>query len=283
MVTLLFRDQYSTALPRLSQCDGFFRPIVIYLHKILPVLLLPIGIVLLLVLAGLLLQRRKLIWTGIAFLWLSSTPLVSHLMIRAVEGETMRASAIDALPAEVIVVLSWGRIVAPGHAAISEWGDADRFFGGVELFKAGKAPLLVFTGGRLPWEPKTARLEGEILSEYAKLLGIPAECVVTTSAVMNTAEEAGAVAALLANRRMKSANRPTAARVLLVTSAFHMARSRQLFERAGLKVVPFPVDFQVSVGGALSVIDFLPNAKALSQTEMAWREMYGRLFYLVVR
>jgi hypothetical protein len=43
------------------------------------------------------------------------------------------------------------------------------------------------------------------------------------------------------------------------------------------------VDFQVSVGGALSVIDFLPNARALSQTEMAWREMYGRLFYLVVR
>lgn len=283
MVTLLFRGQYSTALTRLSQYDGFFRSIVIYLHKILPVFLLPICIVLLLMLAGVLLRRCRLIWAGIVLLWLSSTPFVSHLMIRVVEGETVRDSAIDALPADAIVVLSWGRIVAPGHAAISEWGDADRFFGGVELFKAGKAPLLVFTGGRLPWEPKTARLEGEILSDYAKLLGIPAECVVTTSAVMNTAEEAGAVAALLANRPMKSASRHTAARVLLVTSAFHMTRSQQLFERAGLKVVPFPVDFQVSVGGALSVIDFLPNARALSQTEMAWREMYGRLFYLVVR
>lgn len=244
---------------------------------------MPVGIVLSLVLAGVLLHRRALIWVGIALLWLGSTPFVSHLMIRAMEKSTVRELAIDVLAADAIVVLSGGRIVAPGSAAISEWGDADRFFGGVELFKAGKAPLLFFTGGRLPWEPKTARLEGEILSEYAKMFGVPAEHIVVTGAVLNTAEEAGAVAVLLADRQMKSGERSNAARVLLVTSAFHMARARQLFERVGLTVVPFPVDFQVPAGGALSVIDFLPSAGALSQTEMAWREMYGRLFYMVVR
>jgi hypothetical protein len=49
-----------------------------------------------------------------------------------------------------VSVLSEGRLVAPGNAAVSEWKDADRFFGGVELFKAGKSPLLVFTGGAAP-------------------------------------------------------------------------------------------------------------------------------------
>lgn len=204
-------------------------------------------------------------------------------MIRALERSAVRDSASDALPADAIVVLSGGRVVAPGPAAISEWGDADRFFGGVELFKANKAPLLVFTGGRLPWEPKAARVEGKVLSEYAKISGIPEERIVTTGAVANTAEEAAAVAALLSDRLKQSGDRPTATRVLLVTSAFHMARAQHLFERAGLEVIPFPVDFQVSANGGLTIMDCLPSASALSQTELAWREMYGQIFYSVVR
>lgn len=256
---------------------------MIYLHKILPIFLLPVGIVLLLVLTGLLLHRRMLIWAAIALLWLGSTPLVSNLAIRAVESPAVRNPAIEAPNADAIVVLSGGRIVAPGAAAISEWGDANRFFGGVELFKAGKAPLLVFTGGRLPWEPEMARPEGEILSEHAKVFGVPVEHVVSTGAVANTAEEASAVAALLVEKRMKSGALPATTRVLLVTSAFHMARAQKLFEREGLTVIPFPVNFQVSVDEGLRVIDFLPNAGALSLTERAWREIYGRMFYSVVR
>ena len=37
---------------------------------------------------------------------------------------------------------------------------------------------------------------------------------------------------------------PARARILLVTSAFHMRRAQRLFERQGPKVLPFPVDFQ---------------------------------------
>lgn len=255
---------------------------MIYLHKILPIFLLPVGVTLLLVLAGLWLRRRALIWTGVAVLWLSSTPLLSGLMVRAVEGWAERGQATDASEADAIVVLSGGRVVAPGKAAISEWGDADRFFSGVELFRARKAPLLVFTGGCVPWEPKVVP-EGELLAGYAKAMGVPADGIVTTGPVTSTAEEAGAVAALLRERRSAPADRGAAPRVLLVTSAFHMARARRLFERAGLTVTPFPVDFQLSAGGGVNVTDLLPTAAALKQTEMAWREMYGRLFYFVVR
>ena len=59
---------------------------MIYLHKILPVFVLPIGITLLLVLAGLRLHRRSLTWSGVAVLWLSSTPFISALAVRAAEG-----------------------------------------------------------------------------------------------------------------------------------------------------------------------------------------------------
>ena len=243
-----------------------------YLSKLLPLFVLPLGITLIAMLVGLWLSRRWLIWTAVGFLWLSSVPLVGGFLVRATEGWAERLPASDAPIVDAIVVLSAGRTIAPGPAAISEWGDPDRFFGGVELFKAGKAPLLVFTGARSPWEPD-AQLEGEILAQYARTLGIPPDHIVTTGQVINTAEEAQAVAALLRARQ------GTPPWILLVTSAFHMPRARQLFERTGLKVTPFPVDFFQSGTDAVSLTDLLPSAGALLQTQTAMREMYGRLFY----
>ena len=255
---------------------------MIYLHKILPLFVLPVGITLILVTAGLRLRRRWLIWSGVAVLWLSSTPFVSGLAVRAAESWATRGLAVEAPTADAIVVLSEGRTIAPGKAAVSEWGSADRFFGGVELFKAAKAPLLVFTGGVSPWDPD-APLEGDILSVYAKEMGVPDSQIATTPRVMDTAEESQAVATLLRGRLSGPTWRGGPPRVLLVTSAFHMARARLLFERAGMKVMPFPVDFKVSAGVTPLVLALLPSAAALAQTEMAWREGYGRLYYWVVR
>ena len=153
----------------------------------------------------------------------------------------------------------------------------------MELLRAGKAPLLVFTGGWVTWE-LDALPEGEVLARYAKAMGVPSDRVVTTCPVTNTAEEARTVATLLCGRRLGSADRGGPLRVLLVTSAFHMPRARRLFfERAGLAVLPFPVDFQVSAGGGATVMDLPPSASALRQTELAWGEIYGRLFDFVVR
>jgi len=255
---------------------------MIYLRQILPLFFLPVGMTLILVLVGLLRRRRVLVAIGLAVLWISSTPLVSDLLARAVEGRAERGLAADAPAADAIVVLSGGRLVAPGRAAISEWRDPDRFFGGVELYRAGKAPLLVFTGGWVPWE-SSAALEGEILAGYAKAMGVGADSIVTTGRVANTEEEARAVASLLRERRTARGDSGAASRVLLVTSAFHMSRAARLFELAGLTVVPFPVDFLVPVGRGFSVMVLLPTAGALKQTELVWRELYGRAFYLVFR
>ena len=69
--------------------------------------------------------------------------------------------------------------------------------------------------------------------------------------------------------------------MLLVTSAFHMLRAKVQFEAAGLRVEPYPVDFLVSSEKQVTIMDFLPSAGALSQTELALREFYGRAFYRI--
>ncbi len=86
---------------------------------------------------GLYSKRRLLILTASILLFFSSTPLVSNFMIRSAECEAERIHAIEAPKADAIVVLSGGRVIAPGAAGVSEWSDADRFFGGVELFIVG--------------------------------------------------------------------------------------------------------------------------------------------------
>lgn len=243
-----------------------------YLSKILPLFVLPIGITLLLIGVGIVRRRRWPLVAAMVVLWLSSMPLVAGRLARALEDGATRLPVQSVAVADAIVVLSTGRVTAPGPEAVSEWTDADRFFGGVQLLRAGKAPLLVFTGGWSPWEPD-APTEGDVMAEYATAMGISREQVLTTGRVFNTTEEATAVAALL------SARRPGTPRIILVTSAFHVPRARQLFEQAGLSVSPFPVDFAGADVGGLGVMDVLPTAGALAQSQIAVRELYGRLYY----
>ena len=112
------------------------------------------------------------------------------------EGASSRREVEGIEPAEAIVVLS-GMLQDRKDAPLGEWSDAvDRFEGGVELFQAGKAPLLIFTGGHVPWRPED-RPEGEILKERAVKLGMPGEKIQVTGKVGNTEEEAEAVKEIL--------------------------------------------------------------------------------------
>jgi uncharacterized SAM-binding protein YcdF (DUF218 family) len=229
---------------------------------------------------GLFFKRRFFILFASILLFLSITPLLSNFMMRSSEGWAERIHTVDAPQADAIVVLSGGRLVAPGVEGVSEWSDADRFYGGVELFQAGKAPVLVFTGGWAPWEPN-AKPEGDILIKHAEALGISINNMRTTSAVINTAEEARAVSELLFKNISLTNKSVEKVKILLVTSAYHMPRAQKLFELENLQVIPFPVDFMVSASHEFSVLDLLPSAVSLSMTELALREFYGRVFYWI--
>lgn len=242
------------------------------LSKLLPLFVLPLGISLMLLAWGILRQKKRPALLGLVILLVASQPFVGRALIRAAEGHAERPAVSTLATADAIVVLSAGRILAPGPDRANEWNDANRFFGGVELFTAGRAPLLVFTGaGR----DTLGRTEGDVLSGYARALGIPADAIQVTGDVLNTADEARETSTLLRARGL------TAARILLVTSAFHMPRARTQFVQAGFDVVPFPVDFAFSAEREVWALDFFPSITALNQTHTALREFYGRAYYWV--
>ena len=138
------------------------------------------------------------------------------------------------------------------------------------MFKAGKAQKLVFTGGKMPWD-NAKKTEGEVLKEYAISNGIPYEKIFVTKDVENTADEAVAVKELISPSK----------RIILVTSAYHMYRAKKLFEKQGLEVISYKVDYKSDRNKKIIVFDFIPSAENLKITEIGLREINGRVFYLV--
>lgn len=240
---------------------------MIYLHKILPLIFSPLILTMLLVAYGVIKNKKRYSVAGLVFLYASSTFILADFLFEKLEGQGLKIEAKDAPRADAIVVLSGMMTHVQGATGlVSEWNDADRFFAGVDLYEAGKAPRLIFTGGLLPWE-KTSQSEGMVLKKLAQRFGIPEENISVSGEAQNTEQEAVAVRAMLANSK-----------ILLVTSAFHMPRAVRQFEGQGFEVSAFPVDFKVRAK-AITPMDFLPDPNALRLTDVMVREWIGRVYY----
>ena len=90
-----------------------------------------------------------------------------------------------------------------------------------------------------------------------------------TDNVQNTDQEAKYVKKLLKTNNTN---------IILITSAFHMARAKKVFEAKNIKVSPFAVDFK-SYSKKITIIDFIPDSNSLRDTSFFVREIIGRLYY----
>lgn len=243
---------------------------MIYLHKLLPTFVLPIGVLLLLLTLAFTLRSRKIVGVTALLLYLLSMPLVSNGLMRLAEDFQSPRLISDMPAADTIVVLSGmlTHIKRPDGGLMTEWQDPDRFFAGVALWKAGKAPTLTFTAGIVRWK-SLAPPEGEIFRDYAVQMGVPADRIVVTPPIETTEDEAREVSRLVQPGQQ----------IILVTAASHMPRAKQLFTRAGVSVLPYPVDFRSGPLEEISVMDMIPSASSLYGTEIALRELMGRGFY----
>ena len=242
---------------------------MIYLHKILPLIFSPLFFIITFIIFGLILSSKKISFAGVAMLVIFSMPIVSGKLIAYLESdyELIKSSKVES--ADAVVVLS-GMIktIQTKNGLDYEWGSAvDRFFKGIDLFNLDKAPILIFTGGKLPWSIGVP--EGEYLRDVAIDLGVPKKDILLTENVENTDQEAKAIKKLLLLANPK---------IILVTSAFHMPRAQLVFEAAGINVIPFPVDFIIGAQ-KITFMNFIPSANSFAATSFFVREMIGRTYY----
>lgn len=243
---------------------------MIFLHKLIPLLVSPLALVLILMIVGMITRSRLLAFSAILLLLFTSSPLIARYSLYVLEKDNPPTEISNLPNADALVVLS-GMMKAIEMSDGSfdyEFGDAvDRFFAAIDAVQQKKVKRLIFTRGQLPWSQGLP--EGEVLKRRAVALGVPEEMIQLTPPVENTQDEAKAVSAMLL---------PDTKRIVLVTSAFHMPRAASLFEAQGFDVVRMPVDFKQSAD-RITPMDVLPSAAALEQITFFEREMLGRLFY----
>ncbi len=70
-------------------------------------------------------------------------------------------------------------------------------------------------------------------------------------------------------------------KIILVTSAFHMQRAKNIFERKGLIVEPYPVDFKQNSTSKSMFNPYyvIPNISNLNKSSAAIKEFIGRAYY----
>lgn len=157
---------------------------MIYLHKLLPLLVSPIVLVMLIMVYAAIKRSRRAVVFAILLLYIASTPIVAERLFSS-PGQHQDVEAADA----TIVVSGMLKMVKGKNVNITEWaGGVDRFFGGLELYTSGKTPLLIFTSGLLPWQTDQEP-EGEVLRRFAIRMGVPVDGVRLTESAQNTQQE----------------------------------------------------------------------------------------------
>ena len=244
------------------------------LSKLVTWLLSPLGMGLCLAGLGLLLAWRQRLRSSMAlgalafvWLWAWSTPVLS-LWLRGTVEDLYPPLPIATVPqAQAIVVLGGG--IAPPSGKSTEINlnaAADRVWFAARLFHAGKAPLVLVSGGSDP--EQDAYSEARASAIFLVDLGVPAQTIVLEETSRNTRQNAAFSAALLKARGIN--------RIVLVTSALHMPRAMALFAAQGLQATPAPTDFEAIQSPPPGVLAWLPDAQALDGSGRAMKEMVGR-------
>ena len=212
---------------------------------------------------------QTFLWFALALLWFWMSALPGRILGLPLEREWLVDGEIptaESFPkADAIVCLGGGMAVATNvvHGA-NICPASDRVWMAARLWKAGKAPKIICTGSI----SKASTLG--LLTDF----GVPESAITFLEDARNTEEEAKAIAALLPS-----------ARVLVVTSAWHMRRAKLMFEKyaKGVKVIPAPTDFEATIGfdNGFDFRELLPGTSYMNEVYL--REWIGYLGYKWLR
>jgi uncharacterized SAM-binding protein YcdF (DUF218 family) len=259
----------------------------IFLSKVFPLIFIyPLGVTCLLLVLALILMWRKSRWApapvgmALATIWLTSNVWTTNWMLQSLEYQHVPRG--DLPKAEAIVMLGGAtRSQSYPRPSVDLREQGDRVLYTAQLYKQGKAPVVIISGGRIDWmESGTAEA-----TDVAKLLvadfGVPAGAIVEEPSSMNTYENAVNVQKILQQRGIKQ--------FLLVTSALHMPRSMRIFQKLGMNPIAAPTDYLAAKSDLEEpnktveafILGLLPSSDKLEKFSVAFKERFGTWTYIL--
>lgn len=251
----------------------------LFLSKLLPLFVYPLGLACVLLMVSLVLLWRRPRWAAGAIagaLMLLLAGGNGWLSDRLVESLEWRYQPMQPVPeADAIVVLGGAiRPPAPPRPWVEVSEAGDRVLYSAWLYGQGKAPLIVMSGGRIDWK-EGGPPESADMATLAEAMGVPKQSILEEPTSLNTYQNAVNVKQILADQNIDQ--------VLLVTSAIHMPRSMMIFKKQGIKAIPAPTDYWVTVQSKSEVsttveaklLSLLPDADKLYRLTRALKEYIG--------
>jgi uncharacterized SAM-binding protein YcdF (DUF218 family) len=255
----------------------------LFLSKLLPLFVYPVGLSSLLLIAALFLTKRRRIQQvciGLAFALLVGfgNEWVAFSLVSSLEWRYLPQGEVP--QAQAIVLLGGGTRPHLPPRPMSEVTEAgDRVGYAAKLYHDKKAPFIVVSGGFIDFFGSTVP-EADAMKELLMALDVPEEDIKLEGRSRNPYENALYV--------REVADEEGFNQILLVTSGLHMPRSVAIFERQGFKVIPAPTDFLATwaeegrttdVGLDGWLLKIIPNSERLDFSTRALREYIGIFVY----
>jgi uncharacterized SAM-binding protein YcdF (DUF218 family) len=223
--------------------------------------------------------QTALLVTALLILYIGSNRWVSYALARSLEWRYLPLSPVP--QADAIVVLGGGTESEQYPRPAVEVNSAgDRVLYAAKLFKEGKAPIILLSGGNITWLGGRSMTPAAEMAEILGLLDVPKASIWQQPRSQNTYEDA-----LYSSQMLKEKG---ITQVLLVTSAMHMPRSVALFEHQGIDVIPAPTDYTITREGLENLasldpqtflVNLVPNTSSLSLTTNVLKEYIGLFIY----
>ena len=257
---------------------GFLNDMINFINKFVGCVMNPLFIGMMMVLAGLVLIRMKrlraagcTLVVSLVWFWFWAMPITGEWLGLPLEEDFSVQLAADVPTADAIVILGGGVGGCTNYPYADLGPGADRAWHAARLWKSGKAPVIISSN------------KGAELADIKLLmdLGVPRDAVVLENRAVNTEENARFVAGILAAKNAKGA------KILLVTSAYHMRRSLYLFKKyaPSLECIPAATDYQVLPGKdePFKWRSLLPNIGAFAHNNDFIHEYIGYYGYKIFR
>ena len=255
----------------------------LFLSKLLPLFLYPLGLACVLLVVALVMSWRRSRWgplpvvLALIVLLLGSNSWVANSLVRSLEWQHI---PVGKLPTADAIVLLGGatKSAFPPRPAVDLSEEGDRVLYAAQLYREGKAPVVIASGGRIDWRGG-GLAESSDMADILVNLGVPNSAILQDSKSLNTYQNAVNVRQIMQERGIR--------RVLLVTSAMHMPRSLRIFQRQGIEAIPAPTDFLItqqeinepSSSPQATLLNLVPDADRLQNTTRALKEYIGTVVY----
>lgn len=230
------------------------------LIKICQQFLLPSVFILILILLGFiflfLLKKKKIskifIFIGIILYYLFSITPLSDLIISPLENKYPKLEQNELQQADKAVLLLGG-----------QESDVLRASEALRIYNLKPEKPIIYVAGRNFLSKQNQALK---LKNYLIELGIDEENVLLEDKSKTTFESSQNIGKILGQEPF-----------FLITSAYHLPRSVWIFKKNNTNPIPAPADFKIQ--NEYDLFDFFPAANNLKNTDAAFHEYFGILYY----